>query len=157
MPTDHEFNDFGLKDALTNARQELLANSTPLGATIHAELDEAYADALTQGMNAERIEDFRPTGLLNLPDVEVTISSAELVDKYPLWSLTIKRTYGPYLKGVCGCGWQTKDRVRTVTIATEWDEHMLESIPEHHQAVDGGCSQNTRESYRPELRKLDGH
>jgi len=146
MPTDHEFNDFGSQvfaDAAkewVNARQELLKNGTPVEAEVYTKLEEAYDGALTQGMDAERVEEFKPRGLLNLPDIEITISGVELADKYPRWTLAIKRTWGPYLKGVCGCGWETEERLRTVTIAEAWDEHMLASDPALHaaEAVDGG-------------------
>lgn len=63
--------------------------------------------------------------------------SIDYSEKYPLWTLTVKRGLGSFLVGKCGCGWESDAHLRTVVIAEEWDEHMLTSTPEQHQKYSG--------------------
>jgi hypothetical protein len=75
-PTDHEFNDYSpsraMQEALQKAKNELLDNSTAVvEPKLQAELDELMSSTLGQNLteviDAERIEEFQPLGLINGP------------------------------------------------------------------------------------------
>lgn len=83
---------------------------------------------------------------------------ASVAEKYPLWTLTIRRSDGPYLTGTCGCGWVSLPFVRSTTVAEMWDQHMVDSIsnPALHKETEqapGNLAQNMA-LISPEVRTL---
>ena len=81
MPsTDREFNDWAVVKKMTEELDGVTpaADLTELEKDIRHQLNKAFAENVTERLDAERIEDFRPTGLQNLPDVEVTLPAEQV-------------------------------------------------------------------------------